>query len=154
LERELCEQAAALGICDSVAFLGWQDNPCKYLARSTLFAFSSLWEGFGIAMVEALACGVPVVAFDCESGPREILQDGACGLLVPPGDEARLSEAMQALLVDEPRRSRLAALGRERATAFDVPTVFNVYEKAWRGDLQDAIQPPTSESRTGRNQKI
>lgn len=134
LDGELRELADQLGISDSVAFLGWQDNPYKYLARSTLFAFSSLWEGLGIAVVEALACGVPVVAFDCESGPREILQDGACGLLVPPGDEARLSEAMQALLVDEPRRSRLAALGRERAAAFDLPAVFGVYERAWRGD--------------------
>ena len=154
LERELREQAADLGICDSVAFLGWQDNPCKYLARSTLFAFSSLWEGFGIALVEALACGVPVVAFDCESGPREILQDGACGLLVPPGDEVQLSEAMLALLVDGPRRSRLAALGRERAAAFDVPAAFSVYERAWQGDPPNAVRTPRPESQAGRNEKI
>jgi glycosyltransferase involved in cell wall biosynthesis len=151
LERELREQAADLGICDSVAFLGWQDNPCKYLARSTLFAFSSLWEGFGIALVEALACGVPVVAFDCKSGPREILQGGECGVLVAVGDEAALAEAMRALLLDEPRRRGLAALGRERAATFDVPAVFNVYKRAWQDDPQDAIQTPGLEGNAGRS---
>jgi glycosyltransferase involved in cell wall biosynthesis len=152
LERELREQADRLGISDSVAFLGWQENPCKYLAHSTLFAFSSLWEGFGIAVVEALACGVPVVAFDCNSGPREILQDGECGILVPVGDEARLAEAMLALLVDEARRSQLADLGRERAADFDVPAVFSVYERAWRSDLPDADHRGGSQA--GSNRKI
>ncbi|MEM2374598.1 MAG: glycosyltransferase [Thermoproteota archaeon] len=65
-----------LGLKDKVFFLGWKSNPFKYMARSTLFCLSSLWEGFPNVVVEALACGLPVMSTDCLSGPREILAPG------------------------------------------------------------------------------
>jgi len=65
-----------LKLKDRVYLLGWRQNPFKYMARSTLFCFPSLWEGFGNVIVEALACGLPVMSADCLSGPREILAPG------------------------------------------------------------------------------
>ena len=67
---------ADLRLNNKVFLLGWRSNPFKYMARSTLFCFPSLWEGFPNVIVEALACGLPVMSADCLSGPREILAPG------------------------------------------------------------------------------
>lgn len=73
LEQDLKNIAEELNLGGSVHFLGWQKNPFKFLARSKVFALSSLWEGLPYVVLEALACGLPVVSADCKSGPREIL---------------------------------------------------------------------------------
>lgn len=73
LRKYLEELVNSLRLGDKIFFLGWKSNPFKYLARSTIFCLPSLWEGFAIVIAEALACGLPVMASDCLSGPREIL---------------------------------------------------------------------------------
>ena len=91
------------GLSDDVAFPGFVENPYKYMARSSLFVLSSLWEGLPTVLIEALALGVPVVSTDCESGPREILEGGRYGQLVQPGDANALAAAIsQALLNKQP----------------------------------------------------
>jgi glycosyltransferase involved in cell wall biosynthesis len=77
---------------------GFVDNPFAYMKRSQVFVLSSAWEGFGNVLVEAMAVGTPVVATDCPSGPREILDNGRFGPLVPPGQPHRLAEAIVAML--------------------------------------------------------
>ncbi len=79
---------------------GFVSNPHAYTSRARLFVLSSAWEGLGNVLVEALALGVPVVATDCPSGPREILQDGRFGPLVPVGDAEALAAAMLDTLND------------------------------------------------------
>lgn len=91
LKDELQHLAHRLGIADAVDFAGFVDNPYAYMAHADLFAFTSQWEGLGFVIIEALAVGTPVVATDCPSGPREILQDGRVGELVPVGDSASLA---------------------------------------------------------------
>jgi glycosyltransferase involved in cell wall biosynthesis len=91
---ELQRLATELGVEEHVWMPGFVTNPYSYMARAAVFVLSSAWEGFGNVLVEALALGVPVVATDCPSGPREILQGGRYGALVPVGDSQALARAV------------------------------------------------------------
>jgi len=86
--------AKELGVSGGVDLHGFDPNPYRFLGRAGLFVLSSRWEGSPNALTEALALGVPVVATDCRSGPREILQGGRYGPLVPVGDVEALARAM------------------------------------------------------------
>jgi glycosyltransferase involved in cell wall biosynthesis len=90
------------------------------LRRADLLVHAARWEGFGLALLEAMLCGLPVVATRVSSIP-EIVWDGDTGLLVPPDDPGALRAALERLLADEPLRRRLGEAGRERArTEFSV----------------------------------
>lgn len=98
-EREYLEALIEnLGIGADVQLLGAKSNPYAYMARAAGFVLSSRWEGLPTVLVEALRCGVPVIATDCPSGPREILADGRFGALVPVGDVGALALAMEAVI--------------------------------------------------------
>ncbi len=125
--------AAALGIEKKVIFLGYRKNSFKYMARADIFVLSSSWEGFGNVIIEAMACGVPVIATRCPSGPEEIITDGRDGLLVPVGDETALAEAMVRLLQDSPARRRLARNARKRSEDFHLERMVRAYEEAIAG---------------------
>jgi glycosyltransferase involved in cell wall biosynthesis len=95
-ERSALEALAReLGIEKDVSLPGFLDNPYAAMARASVFALSSRWEGFGNVVVEALAAGTPVVSTDCPSGPSEILAGGRFGALVPPGDPDALAAALE-----------------------------------------------------------
>lgn len=87
---------------DDIQMPGFIENPFPYMARCSLFVLSSRWEGLPGVLIQALACGAPVVSTDCPSGPNEILEDGRWGRLVPVGDVDALAEAMTEVL-DTPR---------------------------------------------------
>jgi glycosyltransferase involved in cell wall biosynthesis len=105
--------AAELGIEDDVNLPGFVENPYAYMSRSALFVLTSLWEGSPNVLTEALALGVPVVATDCPSGPREILAGGRHGHLVPMGDATALAKAMLETLAKPPERDDLVAAVRQ-----------------------------------------
>jgi len=138
-----------------VYFLGFQKNPFKYVAKSMLFVFPSLYEGFGNALVEAMACGVPVLSADCRSGPREILAPSTdfkyqtkepeyaeYGILMPtfkfefknanePLDEIEMVwvKVIDDLLKREELRKRYAAKAVERAKHFDINLISNQWSQ-------------------------
>lgn len=91
-----------LGLEGEVSLPGFVPNPFAYMSRATVFALSSRWEGLPGALIQAMACGCPVVATDCRSGPAEILDGGRYGELVPVGDADRLAEALRRT-IDGPR---------------------------------------------------
>ncbi|MEW6001943.1 MAG: glycosyltransferase [Nitrospirota bacterium] len=128
-EKEKLEKMVkGLQIEDKVFFTGFLNNPYKFLSKADIFALSSSYEGLPVAILEAMACGVPVISTDCRSGPREILQDGKSGLLVPVGDELSLSEAILTLLKNQPLREKFSRLGRERVNDFSVRKIVRQYE--------------------------
>ena len=92
--KKLEELAHQEHIDDRVSFLGHQNNPYPYFAQSDLFVLSSTREGLPTVLIEALAFGIKVVSTDCPSGPREILNNGAYGQLVRPGDSAALADSI------------------------------------------------------------
>ncbi|MDA3919160.1 MAG: glycosyltransferase [Salinisphaera sp.] len=107
----LLERAQELGIAEDLDMPGWVDNPYAYMARAGVFVLSSLFEGLPVALIEALACGCPVAATDCPSGPREILDHGAYGPLAPVGDAGALGKAMEQVLTSPLPRAQLTARG-------------------------------------------
>jgi glycosyltransferase involved in cell wall biosynthesis len=139
-QTALKDLASSLGVGDDVDVPGYADNPYRYMARSGVFVLSSAWEGFGNALVEAMACGCPVVATDCPSGPAEILEGGRYGPLVPVGDDAALADAMASVLA-APRHT---ATLRARAAEFSVERAAGRYEALLFGHPQAAEPPGTS----------
>ncbi|WP_144637729.1 glycosyltransferase [Bordetella genomosp. 13] len=120
LRADLEAEIARVRPGSPVHLAGHADNPFPMLAAADIFVSVSERESFGLALVEALCLGVPVVATDCPSGPAEILQDGRFGELVPVGDAAAVARVIGALARDPARRRLLACLGPRRAAEFSL----------------------------------
>lgn len=146
LRGELEHLCDMLGIAEHVRLPGFSDDVAQWMARADLFVLSSAWEGFGNVIVEAMACGTPIVATDCPSGPAEILEDGKWGRLVPVGDAAALAAAMAASLDDSSPPDVMA-----RAAAFSVDRAVDAYltlldpvAASDRGELRPAASSPVA----------
>lgn len=120
---ELEDQVKRLNLTDSVDFPGFSRNPYAFMARASVFVLSSRWEGSPNALVEAMACGAPVVATDCPSGPTEILCGGKYGRLVTVGDPDALAKAVLDTLGAPPSAEVL----RQRASDFGLERSVDAY---------------------------
>jgi glycosyltransferase involved in cell wall biosynthesis len=128
-EQNLRELARQLGIQEKVVFLGFQENPYKYMKNASALVLSSLWEGFGNVIVEAMACGTPVISTDCPSGPNEIIDNGVNGILVPIADENSLANAIIDLLRNQKLRVAIIDAARKRAEDFRAENIIKRYEE-------------------------
>jgi glycosyltransferase involved in cell wall biosynthesis len=115
---------------DVVTFAGFQRNPWKYIAKANVFALSSRYEGFGNVLVEAMACGVPVVATS-SPGTREIVSDGVDGLLVERHEPATFAAALARLLTDDVLREHMSRAALHAAQRFALPTIAAAYERTF-----------------------
>jgi glycosyltransferase involved in cell wall biosynthesis len=131
----------ALGLEEEVELLGFRDNPFKFMAAADVFVLSSLWEGFGNVVVEAMACGTPVVATDCPHGPGEIITHRESGLLVPPANAETLAEALLRVLDDQALQERLVESGHERARDFHVAEIGRQYLELFREVVSEKSAP-------------
>ena len=121
--ERLIALAARRGVAADVSLPGLVDNPFAYMARAAVFVLSSAWEGLSGVLIEAMACGCPVISTDCPGGSAETLEGGAYGTLVPVGDADSLARAIGAVLDAPPDRERL----RRRAAAFGVDASVDGY---------------------------
>jgi glycosyltransferase involved in cell wall biosynthesis len=135
-EQEAVVRSAirAHGLDDVVHLCGFQRNPWKFMARADVFALTSRYEGFGNVLIEAMACGVPVVATS-SAGTRDIVSDGVDGLLVERHEPADVAAALARLLQDAVLRQRMSAAARRKADSYRTETVVGAYDRALAGAL-------------------
>ncbi len=132
------EQVTSLDLQDRVTFLGHRDNPFKYISRAGCFVLASDFEGFPNVLIEALACGTPIISTDCLTGPRELLapepgvltpagEFGRYGVLVPVGDTGALTAAMTEMAGNESLRERYKTDSPGRAAEYDQKIVIEEF---------------------------
>jgi glycosyltransferase involved in cell wall biosynthesis len=131
-EAQLRQQIASLGLSDAVRLCGFQRNPWKYIARADVFALTSRYEGFGNVLIEAMACGVPVVVTS-SPGPLEIVRDNIDGVIVEHTASA-VATALEAVLTDDRRRASMAAAAKEASRRFALPAIAGQYD-SWFSKL-------------------
>ena len=118
------QQRAALGLSeDSCRLHGRTSDIEKEYLASSLLVCSSRFEGFGMMLVEAMACGLPVVSFDCQWGPRSIIADGQDGLLVADGNVDKLAEGLSRLMTDASLRQQMGQAARENVKRFRIDAI-------------------------------
>jgi glycosyltransferase involved in cell wall biosynthesis len=117
---------------------GFVANPYAYMRAASVFALSSAWEGLPGVLIEALACGTPVVSTDCPSGPEEILEGGRYGRLTPVGDATALAQAIMATLEQPPDPDVL----RRRAADFSIQRALPEFLAVFKIDGQPDTSLP------------
>ncbi|MFB7110835.1 glycosyltransferase family 4 protein [Streptomyces sp. NPDC056291] len=113
---------------DRAALMGAVSPIEAEFAKASIVASASDAESFGMTLVEAMRCGVPVVSTDCPLGPAEIIHDGVDGRLVPTGDRQALATALHDLITDEPTRRRMGRAARRAAHRYDPAHIIHTYE--------------------------
>ena len=142
--KRILRLAQDAGVADCIVLTGNEQNPYLYMSHADVFVLCSHYEGFGMVLLEAMACGVPVVATDCESGPREIITHGQNGLLVAPEDPAALADGILSVLRDTDLAGRLRQGGLKRAEEFTLRDTVLAYrqvaERVCRSRGREAAQ--------------
>jgi glycosyltransferase involved in cell wall biosynthesis len=127
-KSSLQDSAMKLGLENDVIFTGYQKNPHAIIRQSDIFVHTCLFEGFANAIIEAMACRVPVVAVDCPYGPRDIITDGKNGFLISMDDQTKLVDIILKLQSDNGLRETIAKNGYQRALDFSCESMTRGYE--------------------------
>ena len=141
LERTVQRRIDAAGLADRVRLLGAIDDPMTVLGAMDIFVLPSLWEGFPLSLLEAMAVGLPVIGTRV-SGVEDAIEEGRSGLLVAPADPNALAAAILALAGDDDRRRRLGCAARARAAVFDAARTALAYRR-----IYEAVSSPGKAAR-------
>lgn len=142
LRQVLEQRVAQLGIAHRVQFLGFHSNPYPLLAAADVFVLSSHYEGFGNVIVEAMACGAPVVSTNCPYGPQDIIRSGENGILVEPNDPTALAQGILRVLDDEALRTRLVEAGTITAEHYRDTRIATAYAQLFQRVIDERRAAP------------
>jgi glycosyltransferase involved in cell wall biosynthesis len=129
LDQTLEKLTLSLGVNEDVRFLGFQENHLKYIKHASIFVLSSIWEAMPMVVAETMAIGVPIVSFDCPSGPHEMLDGGECGFLVEDQNIEALATMLLEVLDDPQQASEKAAKALIKVKEFDVVNIVEKYQE-------------------------
>lgn len=140
LEDSLREKVVAMGLQHKIIFIGFRENPLPYIAKSDCLVMTSDYEGFPNVLLEALACGTPIISTDCRTGPRELLggtfkeevatgiEQLPFGILVPVNDKNELAKAMQTVMENPALLAHYKESAQKRINDFDVPNILGQFK--------------------------
>jgi len=138
--KQLLNQIIKNGVESSCSLKEAVININEKFAESSIFAFSSRFEGFGMVITEAMACGLPTVAFACPCGPKDIITDGVDGILVKPEKVKEMAEKICYLIENEDIRKEMGKRARERAKDFKIDVIANEWDKLFRSVIAENRQ--------------
>lgn len=127
LKNELQKQIKQLGLEQNVFLMGFSDNVRDRMLESSCFVLSSQQEGFGLVLIEAMSCGVPVVSYTCHCGPKDIVHDGVNGFLVPVNDEKTLADKMCYLIEHPDLRKKMGKAAKESSEKYQLEHVIPMW---------------------------
>jgi glycosyltransferase involved in cell wall biosynthesis len=128
-KRKIIELSKRLGIANKIKLIGFKKDPINYISKADIFVFSSFFEGFANVLIEAMASGVPIVATDCDFGPKEIIKNEENGILVPVGDHKAMANAVKMLYESNKLREKFINNGFKRVRDYDEIRSFRMWNK-------------------------
>ena len=129
-EREALDQQVKVSkLQDRISLPGFVDNPMVQMASMSIFVVSSRWEGYCLVLAEAMAVGLPVISFNCPSGPSELITNNVDGLLIEKDNVEKLTQSMETLITDEHRRNMLGLRASKSVERFSLARILDQWEK-------------------------
>ena len=137
--RQLQQQIDRLGVNDQVTLRGYSTSMPDVLANASVYAMTSIFEGFPMVLLEAMSHGLPMVSYDCPTGPAELIRDGTNGRLVPDGDSGAFTGALLQLIDDPQARRRMGEAAWRDVHEYEMPRIVERWEKVFAGTRGLAI---------------
>lgn len=135
MEEDLKKIIESNQLSTAIKLAGQTRNIKSELLNSSFFVLSSRFEGLPMVLIESITCGLPIVAFDCETGPREIIKNNDCGILVENGNINELANTMKKIIADEELRKKLSTNAIEKSKKYEISNIMNKWEKLFDEEI-------------------